>query len=304
MRLPLPVRKYITGVISLIQTDFKAFLEERANRKPVVADTDFSRDGIVYCGVCGEPKQAWIDWIPDESGHQDKKLVPVMCKCAQEAEQAENQRIKDQKFSEALRYYHQVINGSSISVATHCFGEDDNQNSPIAKTCLRYVDQWQEMRRRNIGILFYGSRGTGKTFYASCIVNGLAVKNIVAVMTTTANLMNVLSKWDKAETMEAISRVPMLALDDLGAERNTTYSAEQMFNVIDARSKANLPTIITTNLDVDEMKNENDIWRSRIYDRVIEMCPIAIRMTGESRRSGIADERKRIARELLSGVTQ
>lgn len=286
----------------MIQTDFKAFLEERANRKPPAADGDYSRDGIIYCGVCREPKQAWIDWIPDENGHQDKKLVPVMCRCAQEAEMAENQRIKAQKFHETLRYYHETINGSSVSVATHCFGDDDSGDSPIAKTCRKYVDQWQEMRSRNIGILFYGSRGTGKTFYASCIVNLLTTKNVVAVMTTTANLMSVLSKWDKVETMEAISRVPMLALDDLGAERNTTFSAEQMFNVIDTRSKANLPTIITTNLDIEEMKNEDDVWRSRIYDRVIEMCPIAIRMTGESRRTGIADERKRIARELLAGV--
>jgi len=109
----------------------------------------------------------------------------------------------------------------------------------------------------------------------------------------------VLSAWDKSEALDAISRVPMLVLDDLGAERDTSYSAELMYTVINTRYNAQKPTIVTTNLDLAEMQSEEDMWRARIYDRVIEMCPITIRMQGESRRAGIADERKRKARELL-----
>lgn len=264
------------------------------NRNP----EDYEKGGILFCGKCHEAKQAWIDWLPDENGNPQRKLVPVMCRCAVEEERQEKQRKADERFIESLRHYVIAIHGQQRPVSVKTFRDDDG-DSPIRRTCMRYVDRWDEMKADNMGILFYGSKGTGKTFYASCICEALKEKKVSAVMTTTANLMIRLSTWDKDEIMDALVRVPMLALDDLGAERDTSYAAELMYSVIDARYKAQKPVIVTTNMDLAEMQEETDIWRSRIYDRVIEMCPIAIKMDGASRRAGIADERKRKARELL-----
>ena len=269
-----------------------------SNRK----DGDYVQNGILYCGECHEAKQAWVDWLPDADGNAQKKLVPVMCKCALEEEQREKDREEELRFREALQHYTLEIHGPQPVISKATFADDTAPGSPISKTCRRYVEQWDEMKRNNMGILFFGSRGTGKSFYASCIVNAMIERKVRAVMTTTANLMQILSAtWDKSETLNAVNRVPLLALDDLGAERDTSYSAELMYNVINTRYNAKLPTIVTTNLDFGDMKAEEDIWRGRIYDRVIEMCPIAIPMTGESRRSGIADQRKALARELLRG---
>lgn len=264
------------------------------NRKP----EDYEKGGLLFCGRCGEAKQAWIDWLPDENGNPQRKLVPVMCRCAVEEERQEKQRKADERFIQSLRHYVIAIHGQQRPVSVRTFRDDDG-DSPIRRTCMRYVDRWDEMKADNMGILFYGSKGTGKTFYASCICEALKEKKVSAVMTTTANLMIRLSAWDKDEIMDALVRVPMLALDDLGAERDTSYAAELMYSVIDARYKAQKPVIVTTNMDLAEMQEETDIWRSRIYDRVIEMCPITIKMDGASRRTGIADERKRKAREML-----
>ena len=267
------------------------------NRNP----EDYEKGGILFCGKCHEAKQAWIDWLPDENGNPQRKLVPVMCRCAVEEERQEKQRKADERFIESLRHYVIAIHGQQRPVSVKTFRDDDG-DSPIKRACMRYVDRWDEMKADNIGILFYGGKGTGKTFYASCICEALKEKKVSAVMTTTANLMIRLSEWDKDEIMDALVRVPMLALDDLGAERDTSYAAELMYSVIDARYKAQKPVIVTTNMDLAEMQEETDIWRSRIYDRVIEMCPITIKMDGASRRAAIADERKRKAREMLREV--
>lgn len=264
------------------------------NRNP----EDYEKGGLLFCGRCGEAKQAWIDWLPDENGNPQRKLVPVMCRCSVEEERQEKQRKADERFIQSLRHYVIAIHGQQRPVSVRTFRDDDG-DSPIRRTCMRYVNRWDEMKADNMGILFYGSKGTGKTFYASCICEALKEKKVSAVMTTTANLMIRLSAWDKDEIMDALVRVPMLALDDLGAERDTSYAAELMYSVIDARYKAQKPVIVTTNMDLAEMQEETDIWRSRIYDRVIEMCPITIKMDGASRRAGIADERKRKAREML-----
>ena len=59
-------------------------------------DGDYERDGILYCGKCGCPKQAYIDWLPDENGVAKKRLVPIVCQCdkdedKQNAEKAEQE---------------------------------------------------------------------------------------------------------------------------------------------------------------------------------------------------------------------
>jgi len=263
-------------------------------------EDDFEKDGILYCGKCGAPRQAWIDWIPDADGKTEKRLVPIMCKCDEEEEKREKEEKAQHDFDLAMRHIRLTLYTMRDDV-TATFADDTDEDNAISKTCRKYVERWEEMRKDNMGILFYGSKGTGKTFYASCIYNELLKNRILAGFTSTVNLMNVLSKWDKTDVFECIEKVRLLVLDDLGAERDTSYGAELMYSVIDARYKTGLPTIITTNLDLGEMKAETDIWRSRIYDRVIEMCPIAIPMAGESKRVNIADERKKKARELLRG---
>lgn len=260
---------------------------------------DYEKDGILYCGDCNEPKQAWIDWIPDADGKTEKRLVPVVCRCDREADQRRNEEIVEQMFQERLRDYTLAIKGTQPTANMKKFSEDENPNSSISRTCRKYVEEWDKMRKHNLGILFYGVKGTGKSFYASAIASALIEKKVAAVMTTTASILMVLSKWEKEETMSAIARVPLLVIDDLGAERDTSYSAEMVYSVIDTRYRAEKPTIVTTNLDLKEIKREDNLWWSRIYDRVIEMCPIAIPMNGTSRRREIAEDRRNMARDFL-----
>ena len=66
-------------------------------------------------------------------------------------------------------------------------------------------------------------------------------------------------------------------LDDLGIERNTEYSLENLFNVIDARYVSGKAMIITTNLNLEELKNQKQLSLKRIYDRVLERCiPVCV----------------------------
>ena len=50
--------------------------------------------------------------------------------------------------------------------------------------------------------------------------------------------------------------------------------------MIDVRCRSNKPLIITTNLSLQEMKNESNIARKRIYDRILAMCiPVQVQGT-------------------------
>ena len=136
------------------------------------------------------------------------------------------------------------------------------------------------MEEKNIGLLFWGDVGTGKSFLAGCIANALIDQGISCCMTSIArisNAMNGLFSEDKNRYLNSLNEYRLLIIDDLGSERNTEYSLEQVYDVIDSRYVSGKPLIITTNLTVEELNNSEDRQRKRINSRVLEMCiPIKV----------------------------
>ena len=255
------------------------------------------KDGILFCDVCGSPLEAWVKGPIDRNGERKQVLMPVRCECDKKKAQELQDKADQADFERELRDLRRTIGMSNV---TNTFADDDRRNDNISSTCLRYVNQWGEMRDRNTGILFFGDRGTGKSFFAECIVNALAEKRILTGITTTAELMlRFQGNNEKEELIDAIKRFQLLALDDLGTERTTSFGVETMYSIINARYMVKKPTIITTNLNISDLLNETDIMRGRLYDRVIEMCPIQIPMSGESRRKEISKTKLSAARNLL-----
>ena len=56
--------------------------------------------------------------------------------------------------------------------------ENDNGRNPQTGIARRYVEHWEDMRTDNIGCLFWGGVGTGKSYLAGCIANALMEKEI------------------------------------------------------------------------------------------------------------------------------
>ena len=52
------------------------------------------------------------------------------------------------------------------------------------------MEHWEDMRADNIGCLFWGGVGTGKSYLAGCIANALMEKEIPVHMTNFALILN------------------------------------------------------------------------------------------------------------------
>ena len=138
--------------------------------------------------------------------------------------------------------------------------EHDNGRNPQTETARFYVDSWETMQAENIGYLFWGGVGTGKSYLAACIANALMEKEVAVRMTNFATILNDLAASFEGRN-EYISRLcsyPLLILDDFGMERGTEYGLEQVYSVIDSRYRSGKPLIATTNLTLEELQHPQD----------------------------------------------
>ena len=258
----------------------------------------YEKDGLIYCAKCNCPLQAWVKGPTDANGVRRERLMPVICDCIRENERIAKEQQERRDFERMLKDMRYTIGMRGYETST--FDDDDEKDEKKSDACRRYVEHWDVMKENNIGILFCGPMGTGKSFYAECIVNALSEKGVLTAIVPVSKLVSAIqSDIDRDEIYEAIRRFELLALDDLDAERATSFGIGTVYNIVNIRCECHLPTIFTTNLSLKELRQEQDRTKGRIYDRVIGMCPMVIKMNGTSRRPGIASEKQGRAKHTL-----
>ena len=182
----------------------------------------------------------------------------------------------------------------------NCLLLDDGEPCVCVQS-ISFSPHWEDMRTDNIGCLFWGGVGTGKSYLAGCIANALMEKEIPVRMTNFALILNDLaaSFEGRNEYISRLCRYPLLILDDFGMERGTEYGLEQVFNVIDSRYRSGKPLIVTTNLTLDDLHNPEDTAHSRIYDRLLSMC-VPVRFTGDNFRQETAKRKMESMKKLIT----
>lgn len=241
----------------------------------------YGEDGLLHCGVCHEAKEAYF---PEGRTMFGKRVHPRMCLCRRtEQEEMENRMRKLEHEQELTILRSRCFSDKYMLNWTF---ENDNHQNPKMELAEKYVNAWEQNEAENHGLLLWGSVGTGKSYMAGCIANALLEQEVSVHMTNFATILNELNAHygERNEYIQRLCANRLLIIDDLGMERGTEYGLEQVFNVIDARYRSNKPLIITTNLTLSELKNETDIGKKRIYDRVLSMCR-PIQVDGENIRA-------------------
>lgn len=250
---------------------------EAAKETNAREDGDYiGEDGLLYCGKCHTPKERMLPiW------HRMDK-VPQSCACKKAAFDA---TMEDMRRKQLEIRRDEAFSLSEMKDWT--FANDDGANPKLTEALKRYVDGFADMIEKAQGILLYGNSGTGKTFAACEVANALIDKGYRVFVSSFSRMANAMqSSWDgRQEYLNDLARYQLIVIDDLGVERQTPYMQEIVYNIVDARYRSRLPMIVTTNLDISEIKKPGDVSNTRIYDRLIEMC-FPIEVSGASRRRG------------------
>ena len=248
--------------------------EKISDNIPKAKSEYIGEDGFLHCGICHQKVQKEVEFLGV------KKVVRCICDCIKKKRDAFAEQERQQELERQRR-----ICFAETNMANWTFENDDRQNAKISDAMKNYVNNFTEFKKDGKGLLLYGTVGTGKTYFAACIANGLIDKGYRVLMTNFARLTNqIQGKFDdKQEYIDSLNRYTLLIIDDLGAERKSEFMQEMVFNIIDSRYRSGLPFIITTNLTAEEIKKPQDVGHSRIYDRILERCH-PVKVEGASRR--------------------
>mgnify|MGYP005926341591 CR=1 FL=1 len=142
------------------------------------------------------------------------------------------------------------------------------EDTPYVQMGKRYVNNWQQVKAENLGLLFWGDVGTGKSFLAACIANGLLDQGVSVRMTNFTWILNKLSDLQVKERCQYIAsfgKVDLLIIDDLGTELSNSFTTSQLFLCINERILRQKSTIISTNLGMNQLA---DIYSERVLSRI------------------------------------
>lgn len=267
----------------------------RAARQYSENEGDYhNEDGLLMCGKCHTQKECVLT-----KSDGTTRTVRCACECsvAQNAKEAEEKRKRDRlQYLDSMRR----TGFPDAEMREWTFAKSDHTDQKNENIARRYVANFDAMRRQGTGLLLCGSVGTGKSFLAAAIANELISRGTPCLMTNFSRIISRISEkfGGDQKYLDDLNRFDLLIIDDLGAERDSEFTWEKVMNVIDARYRAGLPLIVTTNLSPKAIYDPSDIRRQRVFSRLKEMC-IFLEVNGADRRSKKMRDKLTAAKSLL-----
>lgn len=258
-------------------------IAEKSRAAIPVLPMDYVEGGLLHCGTCHQPKETVVT-----VGGQDI-VARCLCKCGMEArkdaEAATLRSLQEDRRREWLQGFD-----------TMTFARDNGKN-PTMAFARKYVDKWEDIYANRLSFTLSGGVGCGKTYAAAAIANEILSRGFRVWMVTAPALVDRMGFDDALVSENRLRSFDLVVIDDLGAERGTQYAIQKIFDAVDMRAKANLPTIITTNLNMDT--DCEDLLYQRILSRVKGFAP-QFRCKGEDLRVDAGKEQRKLMKEMLA----
>lgn len=248
---------------------------------PTSSSTEATEDaasqlGAPDCPVCGGLGYVRRD-VP--LAHPDfGRLFPCSC-------QADTLRARR---LQALRMLSNLDHLERFTFATFC--PEGQGLAPDRQANLRRVfERAQGFAQHPEGwLVMRGGYGCGKTHLAIAIANACVEQGLPVLFITVPDLLDHLratfsstASQSYDERFDEIRNAPLLILDDLGTEQGTPWALEKLFQLLNSRYMSRLPTVITTNHELEELEPR---LRSRLAD--ITLVQIATILAPDYRQAG------------------
>lgn len=138
--------------------------------------------------------------------------------------------------------------------------KDDAKRLEIIKKIKAFYDNYKKSNTVK-GIYLNGNFGSGKSYLIGALFNELAKLDYQSAIIYFPEFLRSLkasfnSSIEYQERFEYIKKVPLLLIDDIGAEKLTDWARDEILgSILQYRMDFNLPTFFTSNLTINELEN-------------------------------------------------
>ena len=166
----------------------------------------------------------------------------------------------------------EIISRENFSTLSYDYYEDEDLDRfrGAVKISRDFV---QNFIQDYANLFFYGTVGTGKSFLSGCIANELLHAGHSVLYFGSSRLFELLATYTfgtkEKETLynfyNDLYNCDLLIIDDLGTEMTNSFVSTQLFSCLNERQIGRKSTIISTNLNLAELR---DRYSDRVFSRV------------------------------------
>ncbi len=133
------------------------------------------------------------------------------------------------------------------------------------------VDYAERFSHHSPSLMLMGNTGLGKTHLSLAIARRVIDKGFTVLYGSTQDFLRAVESehfgraQEENDTLSMLLQADLLILDDLGVEFNSDFYVSSVYNVINTRLNTEKPTIINSNLTVQEMEKK---YSQRIVSRL------------------------------------
>ena len=155
---------------------------------------------------------------------------------------------------------------------------------------IRYIMKYPKLREKGMGLyICSGTKGSGKTMLACCIINEIARRYAGSVK--FINILDFLEMTRKGfsgndEEINAVYQAGLLVLDDIGVQMAKEWIDTVLYRLVNGRYINRQPTIYTSNIPIERLKMDD-----RITDR-IESTTFSVNLPEEPVRKDVMQQEK------------
>jgi len=138
-------------------------------------------------------------------------------------------------------------------------------------------------------LLLLGHPGTGKTHLACALINALLPAQRVRRRQLPQIIRELRASWQdrqapgEAEVIRLYGRLDLLIVEEIGLGSGTEAELNALFEIMDERYEARLPTVLTSNFGLARVR---EVLGERITDRLREDRHHVLALSGSSWRGG------------------
>ena len=213
--------------------------------------------------------------------------------CHAESREAEATRQQQQDASRKAARIRQLVDKAGIPerfmprTLANFHAEQPGQKIALA-VCQAYVDAWPAKLQTGASLVLTGKPGTGKTHLACAVGNEVIRSTGAAVLfITVAAMLRAIketyrkdSELTEGQAIAGLMLPDLLIIDEIGVQVGSEHEKLLMFEVLNERYQRLKPTILISNLDVDDLEH---FLGNRVMDRYRE-CGAVLAFDWQSHR--------------------